>query len=169
MLEITNNTVFYCFNHNKKLFGVVISSLKGWGLVNYKYKICLVKDKFFYLFPFYSNDIFNSFDSLVFGFQKGYFQYLQLKGMGYKFILTNNILALKVGYSHRILFMSSLNIRCIYVTKQLLKINCRSLNQLKTVSFFFLKARKQNIYNKKGIFIKGSIFQTKLSSKKSKF
>jgi hypothetical protein len=89
--------------------------------------------------------------------------------MGYKFILTNNILALKVGYSHRILFMSSLNIRCIYVTKQLLKINCRSLNQLKTVSFFFLKTRKQNFYNKKGIFIKGSIFQTKLSSKKSKF
>ena len=169
MLRIINNTVFYCFKHNKKLFGFVLSFLKGWCLIYYKCKVCLVKDKGLHIFPFYNKGILNWFVSLVFGFQKGYFQYFQLQGMGYKFLLVKNILALKLGYSQRILFICELNIKCTYVTKYLLKINSRSLDHLKKISFFFFKTRKQNIYKKKGIFLKGSVLKIKLSMKKSKF
>jgi hypothetical protein len=169
MLKITNNIVFYYFNYNKKLLGVVISSIQGWGIINYKYKIGLIKNKIVYLSSQYTKNIFNRFESLVFGFQRGYFQYVQLKGIGYKFILANLVLSLKLGFSHRSLFINGLNLKCVFVTKYLLKINSRSLNQLKKISFFFNKTRKHNIYNKKGIFIKGSIIQTKLSSKKLKF
>jgi hypothetical protein len=169
MLKITKNIMLYCFNYNKKLWGVIISSLKGWGIIKYKNIVSLIKSKKVCLFPFYNESIFDSFNSFIFGFQKGYFQYLSLKGVGYKFTVINNILATKLGYSHRILFITKLNIRCNYVTKYLLKINSRNLKKLIKVSFFFFKSRKQSIYNKKGIFIKGSIFKIKLSSKKLKY
>jgi len=89
--------------------------------------------------------------------------------MGFKFIVVKNIIILKLGYSHRILFLSEVDTQVLYLNKYLIKIDCRSIFQLKKIVHSFLRARKKNAYKKKGIFIKGSILKLKLSSKKSKF
>jgi len=105
----------------------------------------------------------------VFGFYKGYFHYLQLKGMGFKFMLAKNNVILKIGYNHRVLFLPGLDVLVTFVSKFLLKINTRSLNKLKQNVNSLFKVKKRNSYKKKGIFIKGSIVTLKLSSKKTKF
>jgi hypothetical protein len=79
------------------------------------------------------------------------------------------MIILKIGYSHRILFLASVDMELTYFNKYLLKLDCRSLVQLKQSVQSFLRTRKSNAYKKKGIFIKGSIIKVKLSSKKSKF
>ena len=55
-----------------------------------------------------------------------------------------------------------------FITRQLLKLESRSLFHAKDLIMLFRILRKFNSYKKKGIFIKGFIFKSKISSKKSK-
>jgi hypothetical protein len=169
MFKIADNVISYYFSHNKKVIGLILSASKGWGLLNLKYRVGLVKNTEMHLFPAHDKSSINWLKSILFGFQKGYFQYIHLKGMGFKFIIVKNVIIFKLGYSHRILFLSNVDTQVIYLSKYLIKIDCRSITQLKQIVHSFLKIRKKNAYKKKGIFIKGSIIKLKLSSKKSKF
>ena len=169
MFKITDNVITYYFSHHTKVIGLILSVSKGWGLINLKYKVGLIKNTELHLFPVQNKSSINWLKSILFGFQKGYFQYIHLKGMGFKFIVIKNIIILKLGYSHRILCLSRKDTQVLYLNKYLIKIDCRSIFQLKKIVHSFLKIRKNNAYKKKGIFIKGSIVKLKLSSKKSKF
>ena len=108
--------------------------------------------------------------SIIFlGFQKGYFQYLKLKGMGYKFINTGNNIILKFGFSHRIVYVNSIDTQSKFITKYLLGLESRSLWTLKRIVQSFINVRKKNVYKKKGIFLKGCLINIRVSSKKAKF
>ena len=59
-----------------------------------------------------------SFISSIFlGFQKGYFYYLKLKGMGYRFLIRNNNVILKIGFSHRVIYVISADTACRFISR----------------------------------------------------
>ena len=89
--------------------------------------------------------------------------------MGYKNLILGSHLLLKLSQSHRLVYKVKKNIKVFYVNKQVLHIQSKCLNKLKNLIYFFQKFSKINAYKKKGIFLKGSIISTKVSSKKSKF
>jgi ribosomal protein L6P/L9E len=107
--------------------------------------------------------------SIFLGFQKGYFKYLKFKGVGYKFVTTLNNLSLKFGFSHRIAYVNYINTKCKFISRHFLHLEVRSLLTSKSIVQSFNNIRKKNIYKKKGIFLKGSLIHTRISSKKSKF
>jgi ribosomal protein L6P/L9E len=166
---LSKNITSYFFSQNKKIFVLVISQTKGWGIILYKKPCFLYKNNkvFFYLTCIKSSLTF--FSTLFFGFQKGYFKYLILKGMNYKFTTSYNNIILKLGFSHRILFINFIDTKCRLITKYFLKLESRSLLSLKKTIQLFIIIRKKNSYIKKGIFLKGSLIKIKSSSKKSKF
>lgn len=129
----------------------------------------LAKEKKLY-FLLSSKKSYSNFLSIIFlGFQRGYFQYLKLRGIGYKWIYTHKNIVLKLGFSHRITYINALDTQSNYISRYLLKIESRSLWTLKKILQSFYNIRKKNIYKKKGIFLKGSLVNIKVNSKKSKF
>jgi len=108
-------------------------------------------------------------ENFLMGFYRYYFQYVQLKGMAYKSIVLFSNLIFKLGYSHRIMYVSCKDLKLLYVSKQSLMVLGRSINRVKNIVYNLQCLRKINVYKKKGIFLKGSIVKIKQSSKKSKF
>jgi hypothetical protein len=123
----SKNTTTYCFLQNKKIFMLVLTSSKGWGVILCHEYFFLLKDmKVFFLLSHMKSYL--SLLAIIFlGFQKGYFKYLKLKGMGYKFINTRNNIILKFGFSHRVIYTSSIDTRCCFITRYLLGLETRSL------------------------------------------
>jgi hypothetical protein len=81
---ISKNITTYCFLQNKKIFILVITSFKGWGMSLFLEPYFLAKEKKLY-FLLSSKKSYSNFLSIIFlGFQRGYFQYLKLRGIGYK-------------------------------------------------------------------------------------
>ena len=170
-MEISSKEIIlYCFNKNSNLFLILISNLQGWGLVQLKYKFFIIKANKLFIYNLLA--LIKSYISFLInfflGFFKNYFQYLKIKGMGFKIILVGLNLLLKLGFSHRIIYICMNNWRFQYLNKQLLKINSRCFFTIKNFVYSFQKIRKLNSYKKKGIFIKGSIIKIKVSSKKAK-
>jgi ribosomal protein L6P/L9E len=165
---LSKNITTYCFLQNKKLFLLVLTSSKGWGINSYQKPYFLVKEKKVFYLSYTKS--YSSFISIIFlGFQKGYFQYLKLKGIGYKFIHTINNIILKFGFSHRIIYINSIDTECRFISRYLLSLEARSLWTLKKIVQSFNNIRKKNVYKKKGLFLKGSLISILASSKKSKF
>jgi ribosomal protein L6P/L9E len=66
--------------------------------------------------------------SIVFlGLQKGYFQYLKIRGMGYKFVNASNAIILKFGFSHRTIYINPINAKCKFISRYFLRLESRSL------------------------------------------
>jgi hypothetical protein len=123
----STNTLTYCFLQNKKIFVLIVSRCKGWGLILCREPYFLIKKKnsFFFSVNLKSYD---SYLSIIFlGFQRGYFQYLKLKGMGYKFINRINNIILKFGFSHRVIYINSIDTKCSFINRSLLGFETRSL------------------------------------------
>jgi hypothetical protein len=166
---VSKNTATYCFLQNKKLFLLVISSSKGWSVTACRGPYFIIREKkvFFFLSHIKS---FSGFMSIVFsGLQKGYFQYLKLRGMGYKFVNVSNYIVLKFGFSHRIVYVNPINTKCKFISKYFLRLETRCLWTIKKIVQSFNSIRKKNVYKKKGIFLKGCLISVQVSSKKSKF
>jgi ribosomal protein L6P/L9E len=117
-----------------------------------------------HLFKIYNAFVIN----FLFGLYKNYHIYFRLKGIGYKMMKIGLNFLLKIGFSHRIIYLIKKNLRFSYQNKQLLKIESRSLFNLKNIIFIFQKIRKINCYKKKGIFLKGSMVKIKINKKKAK-
>ena len=69
MFKIADNVISYYFSHNKKVIGLILSASKGWGLLNLKYRVGLVKDAEMHLFPVQNKSSINWLKSILFGFQ----------------------------------------------------------------------------------------------------
>ena len=89
---ISNKVVTYYFIKNKIIFVLVISVNKGWGFLKLKQYFFIKKSHLYYIVV--NNKSYLSFLTIIFlGFYRGYFRFLKLKGMGYKFIrLKDNII-----------------------------------------------------------------------------
>ena len=162
--------VLYCFNKYLKFFVLSISNLQGWGLLEIHSKFILIDN--FGLYLYNSIHLFKIYNAFVinffFGLYKNYHIYFRLKGIGYKIMKIGPNFLLKIGFSHRIIYLIKKNLRFSYQNKQILKIESRSLFNLKNIIFIFQKIRKLNCYKKKGIFLKGSIIKIKINKKKAK-
>jgi len=61
------------------------------------------------------------------GFCRGYFKFLKLKGMGYRFISIKNNIIFKFGLSHRIIYINYVDVYCLFISKYVLRFESRSL------------------------------------------
>jgi len=129
----------------------------------------LLKNKKLFSIAFKKRSYFSLLKIIFWGFNKGYIQYLKLKGMGYKFVHISNNIILKFGFSHRIIYAVYSNVYCLFINKYLIRLESRSFLDLKRVIDSLSNVRKNSIYKKKGIFLKGSLISLKISSKKAKF
>jgi ribosomal protein L6P/L9E len=163
--NITKEILFYCFKINNNFYLIVISILFGWMVLKIDSTFLLFNKVNKLLFQVYTHFYIRNF----FGYYRLFFQYLCLKGMGYKFVSVGSYLILKLNQSHRIICKIKKNIQYFYLNKQALLIKSKSLELVKTIIFFFQKFGKMNLYKKKGVFLKGSFFVCKISSKKNKF
>jgi len=168
MYYISNKAVSYYFIQNKKIFSLVVSSSKGWGFLELK-QYFLLKNNQIHPIVAKSKSYLSFITTMFFGFYKGYFKFLKLKGIGFRFIRLKNNIIFKFGVSHRLIYINYINVYCLYISKYLLRFEGRSYWQMTKVINSFIHIRKNNMYKKKGIFLKGSIINIKISSKKSKF
>jgi ribosomal protein L6P/L9E len=160
----------YFFNTKSKLFLIIISNLQGWFIICVKYNFILVKSNKLYIYnllDFIKTYIYYLINTFI-GFLKNYFQYVKLKGMGYKVMVLTSNFSLKLGFSHRILYLCSNDLRINYLNKQLIKIESRSLLSIKSIIYLFQNIRKMSAYKIKGVFLKGSVVSIKINTKKSK-
>jgi ribosomal protein L6P/L9E len=167
---LPKESIIYTFNQKSNFFLLIISNFQGWLLINIKSKFILIKDKKLYIYNFLSLiKTYNFFLMNFFlGLLKNYLQYIKLKGMGFKVIKLDLNLMIKLGFSHRILFFYKKDLRFFFLNKQNLKLMSRNLFNIKNIIFELNNLRKINRYKKKGIFLKGSIIEIKISKKKSK-
>lgn len=89
--------------------------------------------------------------------------------MGYKFVLVSKGICLRIGFSHRILYLVLPDIKLKYLNKQSIVLKSRNLFSLKGLFHKLSNIKKVDVYKKKGLYIKGSLLKTKESSKKGKF
>lgn len=166
---LSKDIVCYCFTQNEKLFGLFITATKGWFIISFNTLITIVNKFEFYFLSVKYKYYLGVCISILLGFKKSYHQYIILKGIGYKFLRDDNKIFLRFGYSHRIVYISYINIYCNIINKNILSLESRSIWELKKVNFFFTQLRKKNVYKKKGLFVKGFLHSIKNSGKKSKF
>lgn len=111
---------------------------------------------------------------ILLGYNKLYKFFFKIKGFGYKWKKFLNLnknkqnIFLKLGFTHRINIIIKKNLK-IKLKKRRLIVKHRSYlflrNSLKLLFFLY----KTYLYNKKGIFLRGTKYTLKLSKKKSKF
>lgn len=149
---LISGKVYYSF---KKKFNYILllSLFSGWGV------LCFKLNKNFY----------NYFLNNLLGFYTYFIVFLKMKGMGFKFNIVKDVLVLRVGFSHKILYNLKKSTKLIFKNKQFLVISSRYLSVIRNLIFFFRRLNKQNVYKLKGIFFKGMFIKLKLSSKKVKF
>ena len=107
--------------------------------------------------------------NLVFGFYKQYFIYIKLRGIGYKSVFLKKTIYLKIGYSHRVVIATKYNIKLKYISRRLFLLVSRDICVLKNMLQYIQKVKNRGVYKKKGIYLKGTIFNIKDSGKKSRF
>ena len=165
----SKNIITYCFLQKQKKFVLIITPCRGWGIISSQNVYFLMKERKTFFFLSYLKSYVSFLATIFLGFKKGYFQYLKLKGMGYKFINTSNNIIIKFGFSHRQIYINFIDTKCKFITKFLLRLEARSFFTIKKIVHSFISSRKKNVYKKKGIFLKGSLIDIRVSSKKSKF
>lgn len=155
---INNNLVIYnTKNLNiKNTFLLIISINLGWSIII----LNLNKNR--------------HINNILFGYNKIYKFFFKIKGFGYKwkYNLNNNIkknnIYLKVGFTHRISIVSKKNIK-YKMNKKRFIIKGRSYKLIRNNLNFLFILFKNFLYNKKGIYLRGTRYKLKISKKKSKF
>ena len=169
MGTISKELIIYLFKRKLFYLLLAISPKRGWGSLKIS-NFFLLHDK---KLVFYLSNTYNISHGILlinffWGLNKNYSQQLQLKGMGFKLLKLDLNFFLKLGFSHRIIFLVKDNFNYFYKRRQLLKLESRSLEKLKYIVLGFASLRTLNSYKKKGVYCKGSIFKPKISSKKLK-
>lgn len=113
-------------------------------------------------------------EPILFGFNRLYKYFFKIKGFGYKwkYVLMlkkkHQSIYFKLGFTHRISLILKKDCKCKLKKKRLiLKHRSNTFLRNKLNLLFFLY--KTHLYNKKGIYLRGTKFKLKISKKKSKF
>jgi large subunit ribosomal protein L6 len=101
------------------------------------------------------------------GLIKDYFKYIQLRGRGFRYLFFFSQLVVKFGFSHKLYYILPANISVTLITKQVLKIYGKSLQQLKSIFFDLHSIRKFDKYKGKGLLYCRDTLVLKASSKKT--
>jgi len=107
---------------------------------------------------------------LIIGVTKGYQQKLRLVGVGFKANLTDNILTLKIGYSHEIVYNVPKDIKITPSKNKgiLLLVEGLELQRVKQTSVEIRNFRKPDSYKGKGIHYYGEILKLKKGKREGK-
>ena len=156
--SLTNNLIIYKIkqqnNQNKLL--IIISLYLGWIILPLKI----------------NHNLF--LGSLFFGYTRLYKFFFKLKGFGFKwkYIFTHKKVTHKVyfklGFTHRLVLILKKNCIC-KLKKRRFVLKHRSYNYLRQNFNLLFLLYKLHVYNKKGIYLRGTKFLSKISKKKSKF
>lgn len=94
---------------------------------------------------------------------------LSFLGLGYKrFIYTHSII-LKLGFSHRIVYLTRSDLKVLLLKRRQIEILTRNLSLLNRFKNSLESMRSPNKYKRKGVYIRGTKILLRLSSKKAKF
>lgn len=157
--NIINKSIVIYNNGNvfsNNIFLVVISLRLGWGIIK------LSKN----------NNL--TINNILYGYNKLYKFFFKLKGFGYKwkYNLNNNqkknTIYFKLGFTHRISVVIKKNIK-FKMNKKRFIIKSRSYKLIRNNLNFLFILFKRFLYNKKGIYLRGTKYKIKISKKKSKF
>lgn len=168
---ISKELISYIFKKNKKVFFVIISNFLGWGIFNVLFKSFILKKNYIVFFEGskFNSTEFSWINNFCFGLYRKFKIFLSFVGLGYKRVFYFGNLILKLGFSHRSIFLACDDLKLVLFKKRRIKLESRSLIRIEEIRLKFLFLRLKSIYKRKGIFIKGSQTVLKLSSKKSKF
>ena len=105
-------------------------------------------------------------EQFLFGISTGFLNFLTLSGIGFKVILSNQFLFLKLGFSHLIKLLIPKEIK-IFIPKEN-SILLKSSSKISLMNFIFLLhcLRKKDVYKNKGILFKEKKIETKKFKKK---
>ena len=142
---------------NQFMCNFLLRFIKGFNLILIYYDRLITKS-------------FNTLlDILLYGFIKGYQSHLILWGAGYRFRIIDNSnhfgLLFRLGYSHLIFIDLIHNFRLNLINKLTLAFYNNYLWDLNNKIYSIRLKKKKNIYKKKGLLLKNSIFSLKKSSK----
>lgn len=92
-------------------------------------------------------------NKLIWGVWKGYKIKLQLVGVGYKAFLENNILSLKIGFSHQIQYNIPLDIKISILSQKgnFIVVSGNNLQKVNQTAFEIKKLKLPDAYKGKGI------------------
>ena len=144
---------------------ISISSVLGWGVTCFTNKLVFNSNIHSILFNKTFGSYFNNFQL---GFRNMYCYILKLKGFGLKILKHYKGLILKLGYSHKILFLFTQSVSLIYTNRQALKIKGRLIDKVKMVLFDIFKLKKSSPYYIRFWRLKGEKKFIKASKKKTK-
>lgn len=142
-------------NQNFKIL-VVISFNLGWNIIKIK------------------NNNNTIISNTLFGYSKLYKFFFKLKGFGFKWKYNLNpknhlnTIFFKIGFTHRVAIIIKKNIK-YKMTKKRFILKSRSYKYIRDNLNFIFFLYKNYLYNKKGIYLRGTKYKTKISKKKSKF
>jgi large subunit ribosomal protein L6 len=172
IIKIPTNTNIYLKNKKiffKGAFGILLINIETYKQLNvYKYKKQLILILQIYkkkksMLHLYSQ----LFIIKIKGISKNFKSYLLLKGIGFKaLILNNNILQLKIGYSHVIDILIPNKIQ-MFNQSNILIFNSNDFIELTQFIHSIKKLKKPEPYKGKGLLLKNEIILLK-EGKKSK-
>lgn len=105
------------------------------------------------------------FYKAVLGVQQGYKQQVELVGIGYKGLLDDNKLILKLGKSHEVVVDKPSTVKVKFLTTNLLLLRSINLQTVRQFAFQLYKLKKPDPYKGKGIRIPNVILHRKEGKK----
>lgn len=103
------------------------------------------------------------------GVLSGHTSHLELRGVGYKFRLTQNCIYLIIGFSHikKFKFQKNIKLKLLH-NKNLTMFSYRNAS-LKSAVLRIKQVKAQPVYKNKGIFFKGEVVALKVGKKSNSF
>jgi len=150
-----NTNFFNIFIDNNNL---LFLNFNFYNFINNNLELYYINNNYLFLnnnnnkyLKYYLNYI-NSLYNILYNLYYNYTLSINLKGIGYKFVLENNILKIRVGYSHFINYPINKNILFIIKNTTTLTLYGNNKFLIKKIAADIKLCRKTNFYKGTGIF-----------------
>lgn len=143
-LYITNNNLYFDFSHYKN----IDSNIKYYFFNKLYLQNLKITNSFLNYYLNYLNSFYNNLYYILYN----YTITLNLKGIGYKFVIENNILKIRVGYSHYINYFMDKDVYFLIKNPTCLVLYSNNKFNIKKIAAFIKLYKKSNLYKGTGIF-----------------
>ena len=143
-LYITNNNLYFDFSQYKN----IDSNIKYYFLNKLYLQNLKITNSFLNYYLNYLNSFYNNLYYMLYN----YTITLNLKGIGYKFVIENNILKIRVGYSHYINYFMDKDVYFLIKNPTCLVLYSNNKFNIKKIAAFIKLYKKSNLYKGTGIF-----------------
>jgi large subunit ribosomal protein L6 len=112
-------------------------------------------------FKNYLNQFVTVFNNNVKGLLYGYYQVLEMKGIGYRFTLKNDELLLKIGFNKDVIFTIPERLTVKQINLTTICLQSTNYNLLQETTSKIRSLKKPDAYKGKGILFKGEVVKLK--------